>query len=151
MGNSIDIKKVLKIMAIVIGIVAVALLIILNLNTSKKTGKTVNGRVNNEFNSRYLIYDGKKNGSSVRELLALIIDNNKNNSNDATKLVDIKYQLKRNSEFKEAFSNVANVNTKEFENVRASLEPKHEYYVEFVYSKKTGNISGIIIKYESWT
>ena len=148
MGNSIDIKKVLKIMAIVIGIVAVALLIILNLNTSKKTGKTVNGRVNNEFNSRYLIYDGKKNGSSVRELLALIIDNNKNNSNDATKLVDIKYQLKRNSEFKEAFSNVANVNTKEFENVRASLEPKHEYYVEFVYSKKTGNISGIIIKYE---
>lgn len=148
MGNSIDIKKVLKIMAIVIGIVAVALLIILNLNTSKKTGKTVNGRVNNEFNSRYLIYDGKKNGSSVRELLALIIDNNKNNSNDATKLVDIKYQLKRNGKFKEAFSNVANVNTKEFENVRASLEPKHEYYVEFVYSKKTGNISGIIIKYE---
>ena len=72
MGNSIDIKKVLKIMAIVIGIVAVALLIILNLNTSKKTGKTVNGRVNNEFNSRYLIYDGKKNGSSVRELLAII-------------------------------------------------------------------------------
>lgn len=148
MGNSIDIKKVLKIMAIVIGIVAVALLIILNLNTSKKTGKTVNGRVNNEFNSRYLIYDGKKNGSSVRELLALIIDNNKNNSNDATKLVDIKYQLKRNGEFKEVFSNVVNVNTKEFENVRASLEPKHEYYVEFVYSKKTGNISGIIIKYE---
>ena len=148
MGNSIDIKKVLKIMAIVIVIVAVALLIILNLNTSKKTGKTVNGRVNNEFNSRYLIYDGKKNGSSVRELLALIIDNNKNNSNDATKLVDIKYQLKWNGEFKEAFSNVANVNTKEFENVRASLEPKHEYYVEFVYSKKTGNISGIIIKYE---
>lgn len=148
MGNSVDIKKILKIMAIVIGIVAVALLIILNLSTSKKTSKTVNGRVNNEFNSRYLIYDGQKNGSSVRELLALIIDNNKKNSNDATKLVDIKYQLKRDGEFKEVFSNVANVNTEEFEKVRSSLEPRHEYYVEFVYSKKTGNISGIIIKYE---
>lgn len=148
MGNSVDIKKILKIMAIVIGIVAVALLIILNLSTSKKTSKTVNGRVNNEFNSRYLIYDGKKNGSSVRELLALIIDNNKKNSNDATKLVDIKYQLKKDGEFKEVFSNVANVNTEEFEKVRSSLEPRHEYYVDFVYSKKTGNISGIIIKYE---
>lgn len=148
MGNSLDIKKILKIMAIVIGIVAIALLIILNLSSTKKVGKTVNGRVNNEFNSRYLIYDGKKNGSSVRDLLALIIYNNKNNSNDATKLVDIKYQLKRDGEFKEVFSNVANTNTDEMEKARASLDPKHEYYVDFVYSKKTGNISGIIIKYE---
>lgn len=148
MGNSLDIKKILKIMAIVIGIVAIALLIILNLSSTKKVGKTVNGRVNNEFNSRYLIYDGKKNGSSVRELLALIIDNNKNNSKDATKLVDIKYQLKKDGEFKEVFSNVSNTNTEEFEKVRVSVEPRHEYYVDFVYSKKTGNISGIIIKYE---
>lgn len=147
MGNKVDLKKIFGVLTIILFAIIVVLLIILNLSTSKKSTKTANGRVNNEFNNEFLIYDGKNNGSAVRVLLSLVIGNAKENSTDATKLIDIKYQLSLNGEFEEIFSNVANTNISSIENLRDSLEPKHDYYVEYIYSKKTGNISGIIIKY----
>lgn len=147
MGNKVDWKRIFGVLAIILFAIIVVLLIILNLSTSKKSTKTANGRVNNEFNNEFLIYDGKNNGSAVRVLLSLVIGNAKENSTDSTKLIDIKYQLSLNGEFEEIFSNVANTNISSIENLRDSLEPKHDYYVEYIYSKKTGNISGIIIKY----
>lgn len=147
MGNKVDWKRIFGVLTIILFAIIVVLLIILNLSTSKKSTKTANGRVNNEFNNEFLIYDGKNNGSSVRVLLSLVIGNAKENSTDSTKLIDIKYQLSLNGEFEEIFSNVANTNISSIENLRDSLEPKHDYYVEYIYSKKTGNISGIIIKY----
>lgn len=147
MGNKVDWKRIFGVLTIILFAIIVVLLIILNLSTSKKSTKTANGRVNNEFNNEFLIYDGKNNGSAVRVLLSLVIGNAKENSTDSTKLIDIKYQLSLNGEFEEIFSNVANTNISSIENLRDSLEPKHDYYVEYIYSKKTGNISGIIIKY----
>lgn len=147
MGNKVDLKKIFGVLAIILFVSIVVLLIILNFSTSKKSTKTANGRVNNEFNNEFLIYDGKNNGSAVRVLLSLVIGNAKENSADATKLIDIKYQLSLNGEFEEIFSNVANTNISSIENLRDLLEPKHDYYVEYIYSKNTGNISGIIIKY----
>ena len=147
MGNKVDWKRIFGVLTIILFAIIVVWLIILNLSTSKKSTKTANGRVNNEFNNEFLIYDGKNNGSAVRVLLSLVIGNAKENSTDSTKLIDIKYQLSLNGEFEEIFSNVANTNISSIENLRDSLEPKHDYYVEYIYSKKTGNISGIIIKY----
>lgn len=147
MGNKVDLKRIFGVLTIILFAIVVVLLIVLNLSTSKKSTSTSNGRVNNEFNSEFLIYDGKNIGSSVRALLSLVIGNARENSSDATKLIDIKYQLSLNGEFKEIFSNTSNTNIEAIEELRDSLELKHEYYVEYIYSKKTGNISGIIIKY----
>lgn len=149
MGNKVDLKKIFGVLTIVLFAVVVILLIILNLSTSKKSTSTSNGRVNNEFNREFLIYDGKNIGSAVRTLLSLVIGNAKENSSDATKLIDIKYQLSLDGEFEEIYSNTSNINIEAIEDLRNSLEPKHEYFVEYIYSKNTGNISGIIIKYEN--
>ena len=146
MGNKVDLKRIFGVLTIILFAIVVVLLIVLNHSTSKKSTSTSNGRVNNEFNSKFLIYDGKNNGSSVRTLLSLVIGNARENSSDATKLIDIKYQLSLDGEFEEIFSNTSDTNIEELEELRDSLEPRHEYYVEYIYSKKTGNISGIIIK-----
>ncbi len=146
MGNKVDIHKIFKVIIIVLAVAIIGLLLMLYFTNSPQKSKKENLRTNNEFNNSLLVYDGKHIGSTVRNMIDVVVGIIQNNSKDASKLIDFKYQTEANGEFTEIFSTVANNNDDEISKIKNQIKPKQNYYVDFVYSKKTGNISGVIIK-----
>ena len=148
MGNTFDFKKFFAILSIIIIVVAIAFLIIENIkgNSRYKVNEKVS-KVNNKFNNQWLAYNGSQLGANLRGFIDALINNARNNSSDPTKLIDIAYQAEEQGKIIEVFSTVQNINIEGLKEAKEQLRSKHAYTVEFKYSKQTGNISAVVIKY----
>lgn len=147
MGNKVDIQKIFRVIIIVLAVAIIGLLLMLYFtNAPKKQVKKENLRTNNEFNNELLVYSGKHNGSTVKNMIDVAVRIIKENGNDASKLIDFKYQTELNGDFEEIFSTVANNNENKISKIKNSIKSKQNYYIDYVYSETTGNIAGIIIK-----
>lgn len=147
MGNKVDIQKIFRVIIIVLAVAIIGLLLMLYFtNAPKKQAKKENLRTNNEFNNELLVYSGKHNGSTVKNMIDVAVRIIKENENDASKLIDFKYQTELNGDFEEIFSTVANNNESKISKIKNSIKSKQNYYIDYVYSETTGNIAGIIIK-----
>lgn len=147
MGNKVDIQKIFRVIIIVLAVAIIGLLLMLYFtNVPKKQAKKENLRTNNEFNNELLVYSGKHNGSTVKNMIDVAVRIIKENENDASKLIDFKYQTELNGDFEEIFSTVANNNESKISKIKNSIKSKQNYYIDYVYSETTGNIAGIIIK-----
>lgn len=147
MGNKVDIQKIFRVIIIVLAVAIIGLLLMLYFtNAPKKQAKKENLRTNNEFNNELLVYSGKHNGSTVKNMIDVAVRIIKENGNDASKLIDFKYQTELNGDFEEISSTVANNNENKISKIKNSIKSKQNYYIDYVYSETTGNIAGIIIK-----
>ena len=87
------ILKVLKVVGITLAIVAVIVLIVVNLITSRKQASTEEApRINNEFNNLFAVHKGTQVGNNVRSLVAKMISNAEAHKTEADKLPDLYYQ-----------------------------------------------------------
>ncbi len=146
------ILNVLKVVGITIAILAVIVLIIVNITTSKKQSSTEEApRINNEFNTLFATNKGSQLGTDVKGLISKLISNANNNSAHADKLPDLYYQADENGEFTLVESTVENPNISALEVAKDRISTRHSYFVSFLYSRANGNITGVIIKYREAT
>lgn len=146
------ILKVLEAVGITLLVVFIIVLIIINISTSRKQSSTEEApRINNEFNNLFATSKGSQLGTDVRGLISKLISNANSNSSDANKLPDLYYQAEENGEFVLVTSTVENPNVVGFETAREKISTKHSYFVSYLYSRATGNITGVIIKYRENT
>ena len=123
MGNKVDIQKIFRVIIIVLAVAIIGLLLMLYFtNAPKKQAKKENLRTNNEFNNELLVYSGKHNGSTVKNMIDVAVRIIKENGNDASKLIDFKYQTELNGDFEEIFSTVANNNESKISKIKNSIK-----------------------------
>ena len=133
------ILNVLKVVGITIAILAVIVLIIVNITTSKKQSSTEEApRINNEFNTLFATNKGSQLGTDVKGLISKLISNANNNSTHADKFTLVE-------------STVENPNISALEVAKDRISTRHSYFVSFLYSRANGNITGVIIKYREAT
>ena len=144
--------RVLKVVGITLLVVFVIALIVINIRTSKRRSSTEEApRINNEFNNLFSTSKGSQLGNDVKGLISKLISNANTNSTDADKLPDLYYQAEENGEFTLVTSTVENPNIAGFETARERISTRHSYFVSYLYSRATGNITGVIIKYRENT
>lgn len=102
---------------------------------------------NSEFNAMWQAYKGKQKGSNVKIIIQRIIDNAKENSEDPVMLLDIAYKAHASDEFVVINSTKKLNNIDDMKNAMSEIDVKHFYTIDFVYSEKTKQISGMLIKY----
>lgn len=100
-----------------------------------------------EFNNIWAIYKGRQKGSDVKMMLQKVVNNANKNSQNPNMLLDVAYKLHATDEFTIINSTKKINNVTEIKSLISELDVKHYYTVEFVYSKETDLINGIIIKY----
>ena len=146
------ILKVLEAVGITLFVIFVIALIIINISTSRRQSSTEEApRINNEFNNLFATSKGSQLGTDVRGLISKLISNANANSSDANKLPDLYYQAEENGEFVLVTSTVENPNISGFETAKDKISTRHSYFVSYLYSRATGNITGVIIKYREGT
>ncbi len=151
MGNSLSgikiaIIVIIVILAISFGMVGVSRVRHFADQADQKNNK--NSSLNTEFNQKWKQYGDTVNGSEIKKMLGELERNSEENSNNPEFLIDLAYQAKSSDDFTLVQSTEDYPNSEEFKKAKSLITSRHAYHVEYIYSKKTNNISGIIIKYE---
>jgi hypothetical protein len=149
MGNKINFKRIIEIIIVVVAVILVVSLLILYANEKPSNNTITKVSTNNDFNDTWKRYDGLRSGTQVQAMITAMVNNAEENKTDATKLIDLAYQTQDEGDVDYIYSTVKKPNISDLENAKDQINSKRNYTVEFVYSKKTGNISGIIIKADS--
>lgn len=102
---------------------------------------------NSEFNAEWQAYKGKQKGSNVKIIIQKIINNAQENSDDAGMLLDIAYKAHATDEFTIINSTKKINNIDDMQNAMKEIDVKHFYTIDLVYSEKTKQVTGILIKY----
>ena len=139
--------------AILLSILIIAIgMYIYNSSTTSiyAAGDQIGSQEQEAFNSQFTTFEENQPGSSVKSMISKLISNAQKNGEEATKLPDVIVYAtgKDASKAKRVTSNVANPNIKGFNAMRASIQTKHNYYVEIHYSATTALVDAIIIHYE---
>lgn len=147
MQHSFKLIYVLVILFVIIVIVSMGMYIM------SKTGEFTDKAnlslgENSEFNAMWQAYKGKQKGSNVKIIIQRIIDNAKKNGDEPVTLIDIAYKAHQADEFKVINSTSKINNIDDMQSAKGEIDANHFYTIDFVYSKKTKQIAGILIKYE---
>ena len=98
---------------------------------------------NSEFNAEWQAYNGKQLGSMVK----IIIDNAQENGDKPETLLDIAYKAHATDEFTIINSTKKLNNIDDMQSAISDIDAKHFYTIDLVYSEKTKQVTGILIKY----
>jgi hypothetical protein len=149
MGNSLDAGKVIFI--VVAAILAVSLVAygVLRVTVFTEDAKGHMTMTDAEFNQQWKRYptNGIINGADLNPFIDAIATSNLQNKDDPTKLIDLCYQARETDPFTIIASTVKSPRVNEMKQIKSVFVSRHGYYIDFITSEKTGNISGIVIKY----
>ena len=149
MGNSLDAGKVIFI--VIAAILAISLVsygvLRVTIFADDATGKM--SLTDDEFNQQWKRYptNGIINGSDLNPFIDAIAASNLKNKEDSTKLIDLCYQARETDPFIIIASTVKNPRVNDMKKIKTDFVSRHGYYIDFITSETTGNISGIVIKY----
>lgn len=140
--------KFIHIIAIIIVIMIVVSLGLFVMRQTQGFVKNVDLTKNQigEFNSIWIGYEKLQKGSTLKGLFQKLANNAKENKDNPQMLIDIAYNTTQESDFNIINSTVRNPNAAAFSEAANRIDVKHAYTVEMIYNKKTGIITGIIIK-----
>lgn len=151
MGNSFNLIKVFAIIVVILILITMGIFVFSNTESFLKDASDKFENVDSsEFNTQWLSYEGKQAGSKLNAMAEKLISNAKTNKENGTMLPDLIYQATEGSDIVHVKSTVKGKdknNVQGFETFKESLNLRHTYWVEFVYSEKTNLISGIIVQY----
>ena len=149
MGNSLDAGKVIFI--VIAAILAVSLVGygVLRVTIFADDAKGHMTMTDDEFNQQWKRYptNGIINGADLNPFIEAIANSNLQNKEDPTKLIDVCYQARETDPFTTIVSTVKSNRAAELKQIKSVFVSRHGYYIDFITSEKTGNISGIVIKY----
>lgn len=146
MQHSFKLIYVLVILFVIIVIVSMGMFIM------NKTGEFTDKAnlqlgENSEFNATWQAYKGKQKGSNVKIIIQKLIYNAKENSDDAVSLLDLAYKAHASDEFTVINSTKKITNIDDMQSAIKEIDAQHFYTIDLVYSEKTKQITGLIIKY----
>lgn len=102
---------------------------------------------NSEFNAEWQAYKGKQKGSNVKIIIQKLIHNAQENGDKPETLLDIAYKAHATDEFTIINSTKKINNIDDMQSAISEIDAKHFYTVDLVYSEKTKQVTGILIKY----
>lgn len=145
MGNSFKFIKVIAIIAVILIVVTLGIFVFKNSHSFVKSVNLSKYEID-EFNGKWLNYEGLQNGSSISGLFQKLASNAEENKNAPEKLIDVAYNITDGSEFNVINSTVRAPKANEFKSAMGGFVSQHAYIVELIYSENTGLVSGILIK-----
>lgn len=151
MGNSFSLVKVIAIIVVILILITMGIFVFSNTDSFVKgASKKIDLTDSNEFNAKWLSYEGKQAGSKLKAMAERLISNAETNQENAAMLPDLIYQATEGGQTVNIRSTVKGKeknNVAGFQKLKEDLNSRHTYWVKFVYSEKTNLISGIIIQY----
>ncbi len=147
MGNSLGAGKIIFIVMAAILAISLVAYGVMRITVFADQAESKMTLSSGEFNQQWKAYGNSSNGADLTTLIEAIVKNNKNNKSEASMLVDVAYQVAETDDFTIIKSTVKSPNYEKLEKIKNDFKPQHGYFLEYITSKSTGNISGIIIKY----
>lgn len=146
MQNSFKLIYVLVILFVIIVIVTMGMYI---MNKTGEFTDKANLKLgeNSEFNAEWQAYKGKQKGSTVKTMIQKLIYNAESNEAEAFTLLDIAYKAHASDDFIVIKSTKKLPKVDDMKSAMSSIDAKHFYTIDFVYSEKTKQVTGILIKY----
>lgn len=146
MQHSFKLIYVLVILFVIIVIVSMGMYIMKT--TGEFTDKAnLSLGENSEFNAEWQAYKGKQKGSTVKMMIQKLINNAKENEEEAMSLLDIAYKAHASDDFTIINSTKKIPNIDDMQEAMSDIDAKHFYTIDLVYSEKTKQVTGILIKY----
>ena len=149
MGNTVDFKKIAKIIGIIliVGFFAFFIYLYIGSQPKKISDEIVTSDEFEDLSAKWSGFKGHKAGPKVIQFLQQVASNAENHSDDPMMLPDICYKFKNGGEYSIINSTVEEPCFEEIREIEGLIDSQHSYNIEFKYSKK-GFLNGIIIKYE---
>jgi hypothetical protein len=149
MGNSLNAGQVIFI--VIAAILAISLVSygVLRVTLFAGDAKSHMTLTDDEFNQQWKRYptNGIINGADLNPFIEDIATNNLKNKEDPSKLIDLCYQARETDPFTIIASTVKFPRVTEMKSIKTNFVSRHGYYIDFITSESSGNISGIVIKY----
>lgn len=151
MGSSFNLVKIIAIIVVILILITMGIFVFSNTDSFVKgASNKMDLTDSNEFNAKWLSYEGKQAGSKLKAMAERLISNAETNQENAAMLPDLIYQATEGGQTVNIRSTVKGKeknNVAGFQKLKEDLNSRHTYWVEFIYSEKTNLISGIIIQY----
>ena len=149
MGNTVDFKKIAKIIGIIliVGFFIFFIYLYIGSQPKKISDELVTSEGFEDLSVKWAGFKGHKAGPKVIQFLQQVANNAENHQDDPMMLPDICYKFKNGGDYSIINSTVEEPCFEEIREIESEIDSQHSYNIEFKYSKK-GILNGIIIKYE---